>query len=210
MLYPPQFHVVFMLSYYGVSKKKILLFTPFLWLILSAFLLQAEEVDEYSLKAALVMNFARFTDWPEGTFTPDSHFNLCLIASDGVIESFEPLSKKKIQKHPIKLIHIHPTHISKKECHLLFVTTLNPHDVPLIFSSLEDLPILTVSDITGFIKSGGIIQLETVDDKITFRVGLKMAKQKKLHMSALLLRHALSTDEEVEELEEYEDVEDMD
>jgi hypothetical protein len=63
-------------------------------------------------------------------------------------------------------------------------------------AALEELPILTVSEIEGFAQRGGIINFIIVEKKIRFEINPDAAKQVGIHISSQLLQLArIVTDE---------------
>lgn len=154
------------------------------------------KMEEYRLKATLVMNFGRFTEWPENTFAPDDKFRLCLIAREDIMTTFqETLAEKKIHNHPIEIVSIpYPPYGTQARplCHLAFITDIDHRKVPQALGDWREQPVLTIGEINTFMSADGIIQLEKRDNKVAFKVNIAKAKANKLHLSALLLRHALN------------------
>jgi len=58
------------------------------------------------------------------------------------------------------------------------------------FAGLKGQSILTVGDVEGFSKDGGIIRLVTEQNKIHFRINPEAAKNANLTVSSKLLRLA--------------------
>jgi hypothetical protein len=61
-----------------------------------------------------------------------------------------------------------------------------PHLAETI-QAVRGLPILTVGDMPGFAKSGGIINLVLEDNRMRFEVNVKAAKDADLNISSRLL-----------------------
>jgi len=116
--------------------------------------------------------------------------------NDTVFEHFLALSQKKIHKHSIDIHRIDTADDLQETCHLLFVAKgIKRSNFPKIFLSLTDQAILIIGEVESFISSGGIIRIDKADNKISFQVSVKNAKQHHLHISPLLLRHATAIHE---------------
>jgi hypothetical protein len=47
--------------------------------------------DKFAIQAALIYNFALFTDWPS---LPDGAFNICVIADDHILEALASIKRR--------------------------------------------------------------------------------------------------------------------
>ena len=154
----------------------------------------ADPMDENTLKATLTLNFARYTEWPEGSFhSAEENIDLCLIGSHAVADAFAAaIHGKTVKKRKLHLRNISPTE-PKTGCHILYVSGLERRALPSLLAPIADSPILTIGETGGFLNSGGIIQLVLQDNKIAFLIQAEAAQRHHLHLSALLLRHAINT-----------------
>ena len=57
-----------------------------------------------------------------------------------------------------------------------------------VLVALQDIRALTVSDIDGFARHGGVIGLRTAANKMTFEVNLDAADRAEIKLSSKLLR----------------------
>jgi YfiR/HmsC-like len=82
------------------------------------------------------------------------------------------------------------THKELKTCHVVY---LDEHDAARtrdVVRALSEMPVLTVGDIDGFARSGGIIGLFAEEDRIRFEVNVDVALLAGLKISAQLLNLA--------------------
>jgi len=65
---------------------------------------QGNSPSEYQIKAAFLLNFAKFVDWPPNSFAgPESPFLICVVGEDpfgGVLDEY--LMGKKLASTPCK------------------------------------------------------------------------------------------------------------
>jgi transcription-repair coupling factor (superfamily II helicase) len=73
---------------------------------------------------------------------------------------------------------------------MLFISRSETDRLEQILASFVGKPVLTVSDVEGFARRGGMIDLATVSGKIQLRINLEAAKAARLTMSSKLLRPA--------------------
>ena len=59
-----------------------------------------------------------------------------------------------------------------------------------VLSFFRGKPVLTISEVNGFIEQGGIINFIIVNDKIRFEINERVAKESGLKISSKLLRLA--------------------
>src|SRR5436305_4926410 len=59
---------------------------------------------EYSVKAAFLLNFTRYTDWPASAFASDADpLVLCIIGQDPFGPALDTVEGKTVKGHPIRI-----------------------------------------------------------------------------------------------------------
>ena len=74
-----------------------------------------------------------------------------------------------------------------KECHILFVSSSEMAHPGEAIHLAKGTPILTIGEIPGFARHGGIINLTLEDNKVRFEVNVDAAKEADLNISSRLL-----------------------
>lgn len=145
---------------------------------------------EYDLKAAFVYNFATFVEWPAGAFTrPDTPFVIAVIGENPFGPALEELTRgERVKGHPIVIRRIQ-TAEGAAGCQLVFISTSVRRDLKEILEYFHHEPVLTVSDIAGFLEAGGMIRLG-VDAHINVQINLTAVRAGGLTVSPKLLRLA--------------------
>lgn len=165
-----------------------------LLLIASAFFSSAQHaqtpLSDAQVKAALVLNFARYIDWPEQAFaSPSDAVVLCLIGRDTLTGALSALEAKQIRNRPVKVknsISVEDAH----NCHVVFISESEERRVASLLRKLVDKPILTVSDMTGFIDMGGGIGIVQGETRLQFEVNRRVLEQAGLRASSNVLKLA--------------------
>lgn len=150
----------------------------------------AGTVEEYSVKAALVFNFVRFTDWPLDTFvdSPET-FNICVVGDDAILEAFGDVAGKRVKGRSIVVKRVRRMQRSDT-CNLLFISGSDRSILPKIFAAVEGKSVLTIGEMSGFTEAGGVINLVKTENRIKFEVNLKAAQQAGLKISSRILKLA--------------------
>jgi hypothetical protein len=150
---------------------------------------RAQQADQ--VKAAFLFNFAKFVEWPSGTFANDrAAIILGVPDRDPLAAALETLQGKMVQGRRLEIRRCRePEDFSR--CQIFFASASEKARLPQILGSLRKSPVLTVTDnVNNFAKLGGIINLIIVDDKIHFEICEDNARQSGLKISSQLLKLA--------------------
>ena len=165
-----------------------------LWLIIGigpAARLPAQALDEYSVKAALVLNFARFTEWPSEVFAaPTDTVDVCVIGDEVVEAAFTSIDDESVGERRVRLMRL-DTLRNLDNCQVLFVGGTDRSELPRIFTATEGRPVLTIGEMAGFAEAGGLVSFDTVRGKIRFSVNLEATRRAGLRLSSRLLKLAV-------------------
>ena len=146
---------------------------------------------EYQVKAAFLYNFFQFVEWPAEAF-PESQTPLVIgVIGDDPFDGYleQIVHGEKVNNRPLVVRRYHqPDEI--KVCHVLFISQSEGGRVKDLLAGLKGRNILTVSDLDGFARDGGIIRFVTENNKIRFKINTEAAKVARLTISSKLLRAA--------------------
>ena len=155
----------------------------------------ASEVEEYSVKAAFILNFVKFTNWPTASFaTADDPYQLCIMGSNAMVDQFAAINKKKIGNRPIQVNRL----LSAEDCQacdIFFISRDTPRPVSdEIISKVKGTSVLTIGETKGFAKLGGVINFFSKDNRLYFEINPRAAKKQGIKLSSRLLKLALIVD----------------
>lgn len=168
-------------------------------LCLGAGALDDPAVDEskaIKVKAAFLLNFVRFTEWPQSAFaTAEAPLVIGIVGDDpfGAVLD-KTVEGKTAGTRSIRIIRLAGTGPTKAaaaqlgECHLLFIARSESTRFKEHVAAVAGAATLTVSDSAGFSMAGGMIELGLSDGKVTFSVNRKAAEAAGLKLSAKLLQ----------------------
>jgi hypothetical protein len=146
---------------------------------------------EFALKAALIFNFALYTDWPEGTFAEASAVTFCVMGEDPFGASLDALNARKIQGVPVKTLRISSLNETKR-CNVLFVAASEHDNFPRIAAAIGRRPTLTVSEKPSADGSFPVIVISPAEKRFTFDINQTEALASGLRLRSNLLRLARS------------------
>ena len=152
--------------------------------------LPAEPATENRIKAAYLLNFARFVTWPEAAFKNSvAPIVLCVLGEDPIDSALPTIQYKRVQNRPLEIRRIKSLG-ELPSCHMLFVGKAAETSVQQILSALGDRPVLTVSSLPGFSMKGGMLTFIESENKIRFEVNLATTRTAGLSISSRLLKLA--------------------
>ena len=148
-----------------------------------------EASQEYQLKAAFLINFAKFIAWPEESFLPGKQeFVLCVAGEDPFGTTLNIARSKTISNRPVRVELVDSIGKSSSSgCHLLFVSRSEQGRLNQLSGMSGGSAMVTVSDIEGFVHTGGMIEFITRNDRLAFLINQTVMKRHGLHASASLL-----------------------
>lgn len=145
-------------------------------------------LTEQQVKAAYVLNFLRYVDWPERLFAAgDSPLQLCVLGGDaGALGGIE----NKIAKGRPVRVRLASGVDEIRACHALYVPEHETRRSIPVLRSLQASPVLTIGESDGFIDAGGMIGLTSADNRLQFEINAGALHFAQLKASAQLLKLA--------------------
>ncbi|MCX6941791.1 MAG: YfiR family protein [Verrucomicrobia bacterium] len=148
------------------------------------------------VKAAALLNFVRFTEWPDRSFAkPDAPLVIGVVGDDPIGPVLEKTFEgKTVGARAIRIVRFAATGPGKataaqlRECHLLFVPKSENARIKEHIEAVAGNATLTVSDAEGFCALGGMIELGMPDGKLKFSINRKAAEAAGLKLSAKFLQ----------------------
>lgn len=149
---------------------------------------QSNPRGEYDLKAAFLFNFAKFIDWPAGSFTsPQSPFTICVLGRDPFGRVLDDnLQGKMIRDQPLAVRRL-KDRTEARRCQVVFVSSSENAHLAEILESVRGANVLLVGDTIGFAAAGGTIELTLEDNRVRFTINTDAAGRTGLTFSSKLL-----------------------
>jgi hypothetical protein len=139
--------------------------------------------DEYRVKAAFLLNFLKFAQWPDPDGTTDPFVIGVLLPDPFSSELDEAARATKISGRRVEVRRFRKLS-DVRRCHILFV----PRDVEFSSADLAQAGRLTVGEIPTFLADGGIINFYLQDHQVRFEIDPNAAKLAGIHINANVLQ----------------------
>ncbi len=137
------------------------------------------------VKAALLYNFAKFTEWP--ALPSAGLIVLCVAGDEPVADALATIvGGHDINGHKLEVWRPRDTG-TWRLCHVLFIAGRDVESSASVLIALKLLPVLTVSDGTAFSERYGIIELYLANGKFGFAINIDAAERSRLRLSSHLL-----------------------
>jgi hypothetical protein len=148
--------------------------------------------SEYGLKAAFLLSFASFVEWPAAAFaSPNAPLTVCVFGKDPFGGTLDDVAKKKTINGRVVLIRAASDTASLQSCQIAFVPGSETRGYSRIANTLSDLSVLTVGETSDFTEGGGIVTFVIYEDRLRFEINSFAAERAHLKLSSKLLQLAL-------------------
>ena len=155
---------------------------------------RAQPSLEYSVKAALLLNFPRFIEWPESAFSSaQSPIEVCIVAASPFGDALARALEGETVGARTLITREVRTPSESSGCHLLFVPAgTESHAAALL---KENLPhTVTVGESDQFEQMGGAVRFVLDGGRVRFNVNLRPVEQRGVRISARMLKLANRVD----------------
>jgi hypothetical protein len=150
----------------------------------------AQGVTPPALKAAFLLNFARFAEWPGRDAADLSPLLLCVAddrrTHDALVET---VRGQVIGGRPLSVRAI-ATEAEAGACQLVYVGGWDEAQTNRLLEAVKSTPILTVSQRPRFAARGGVVELFVDHGRMRFAVNVDAARDSGMKLSAQLLKLA--------------------
>ena len=133
---------------------------------------QAAAPPEYRLKAAFLYNFAQFTEWPAATPTS---LQMCIVGADPFGPEADGLQGKPVGSRTL-VVQRRAALDAVAGCQVVFVPAASIGLLPRVAAALAG--------------QGAMLNMNVVDQRVTFEANLVAARAAGLGLSSRLLRLA--------------------
>jgi hypothetical protein len=160
---------------------------------LSASMVRAQEGEsrEYKIKAAYLLNFAKFVEWPTNRFpTPTTPIKVGVLGKDPFGPDLErTIGGRVIGGRKCEIMRTDDPEAALS-CHIIFISSSERKELPAILEKLHRGNVLTVGELEQFTSQGGILGFYLYENTVRFEVNPQAAEQAGLRISAKLLQIA--------------------
>lgn len=148
---------------------------------------QESAPTEYQVKAAFLINFPKYVDWPAKAFaTTNSPIVIAVVGDTKVADEIQKIITNRIVNGRELALKRLASGDATSACHILFISAAEQKRSPSLLAKRNE-GVLTVGESNDFLERGGIINLARHDEKIALEVNLAAADQARIKVSSKLL-----------------------
>jgi YfiR/HmsC-like len=151
----------------------------------------SDSEETIQAEAGCLVNFPRFIEWPSGSFqSPAAPFVIGIVGRNPFGLDLARLAWEASARG--RAIEVRQFRLGDDlhACQILFIGWPNQKIVMQILTSLEGSSVLTVSDASGFVNWGGMIEFTHQGEKVRFAVNDQVVKRAGIKASSNLLKLA--------------------
>jgi hypothetical protein len=150
---------------------------------------QGDDVpQEYLVKAKYLLNIPLFVDLPPQSAKAKS-YTICLMGDTPLESPLAAARGRMIKNRPVNVLRVGDVS-QVGSCQMLFIASSERHRLQTLLPEAHSRGILTVSDMRDFARMGGIINLLTVDNRLTFDLNRSAASKASISLGSQLLKLA--------------------
>jgi hypothetical protein len=135
-------------------------------------------LDEYRVKAALLVNFTKFVQWPH-----EAPLTLCVV---GEAPGLDPALAAHTKDGSIVPRRV-DVHDDMSRCDVLFVSAGVGRNTGELLTRLSSAAVLTIGETDPFLNDGGLVRFFLEGNRIRFQINAKASEEHGLKISSQLL-----------------------
>lgn len=149
--------------------------------------------EEYRVKGAFLLNFAKFVQWPADAFPgPGQPITICVVGANPLTPALDQAARQVVVENRSILVRPIEDAQQARQCQIVFVSVSERKRARAVFDAVRGASVLTVGESMGFIAGGGVIEFRVEESKVRIEISAGAAKLAGLRISAKLLSLAQS------------------
>lgn len=144
---------------------------------------QGLPLAEQKIKAGMLYNFMKYTDWP--TADAGKPMAICLLGKDLFDGNLAPLEGRSVNQRLITIRRVNAGEAAS--CQVLVVGNDAQEEWPSLRDALKTLPTMTVGEGAEFTRDGGMFAFTQSSGRITVLMNQAVVTQAKLSVQQRLL-----------------------
>ena len=140
------------------------------------------DADEYSVRAAIIVNLARFALWSEPL---GDQFAICVSGEPAFAAALSAATQgKKIGDRPVRVQRL-TAPVDEVDCRVLYIGRDERHVSDLLVRTSRG--VLTISDRSEFVQDGGHVRLFLRDQRLRFEINQQAAERAGIKIPAQVM-----------------------
>ena len=143
---------------------------------------------EYQVKAAYLLNFTRYVDWPSEAFdAPGAPMTICVLGRDPFGPVLDGTVRGKVVRGRSLSVRRIQSAREASACHVVFVSRETWRGKRELLESLRTKGLLTVGETDEFAQEGGVIGFVIQEETVRFVVNADARDRAGLRISSRML-----------------------
>jgi hypothetical protein len=180
-----------------------------------AYALQERDADaEAKIKSAFILNFLRYTTWPDAAFDDTQSSFVVGVLGDASVETYvrRLTADERIRNRPVQVVELALPQPSgdveadrrqwdafvqqAAKCQAVFIGRASGERSRALINALREQPVLTIGDQPGFAEARGMLGFAVRDNRMQFDANPEAIRRAGLEVSSRILKLARIVTEE--------------
>lgn len=149
-----------------------------------------QKYEEYEIRAAFLMVFAKYTEWPAQRLGPEQPVIMGVVGDSPIAPALEKLAgNATVNGHKVMVRHLR-TVAEAQGCHLLYFPAAVERQLQEVRGRLAQEGVLTVGETSFFMGFGGGVHLFHEEGSLQFVVNRAVLDQSRLRVASKALNLA--------------------
>lgn len=148
--------------------------------------------DEAKVKAAFLLRFLQYVDWPQDARSqPSMPITIGVVAADAILTELSQMTAAR--PSPGRPVAVHPAKAGDDlaSFHMVFIGSAEKARVAQYAGAVRGRPVLIVTESPGALEQGSMINFVLAERRVRFEIGLDRAESAGLSVSSRLLSVAM-------------------
>jgi hypothetical protein len=149
--------------------------------------------EEYQVKGAFLLNFAKFVDWPQQVFEgPGDPIAICILGRNPFGLALARAAQQTVAANRSLSVRQVSDGQQASQCQIVFMGESESKHLRAWLEALRGRSVLTVGESDGFLANGGVVNFKLEGERVRIEISTAAADRAGLHISAKLLNLAQS------------------
>lgn len=148
---------------------------------------EAQHASAPDLVAAFLLNFVKFTTWPDDSLPDGARLVICVIEDTRVSDAVTRLTRGKAVGGRLIEVRQAEQPSEVRDCQMVYGGDLDRARARHLIQVTSGLPVLTVGASSDFAARGGVANFYVDDGRMRFTVNTAAAERARLRISSKLL-----------------------
>jgi hypothetical protein len=176
------------------GRRRRLLVAGALWCASAAVLAQTSALrpvgpNEDNVKAAYLLRFLNYVEWPATSFAgPEAPYLIGVAGDDAVLGELQRQAIGRSVNHRPVTVRRVSAGDAMPGLHVLFIGARNDRArQAALLRQVHELPVLALTESDGALEQGSMINFRLIDERLRFEVALDPVKRSGLELNSRLL-----------------------